>query len=108
VTSSWFFLSTLNYGTRSTTHQIYKNKTGLGTKTTTTNKRNMVKTQLSTHIEAEECHYVTEGEANVMCRNAYHPVASRRGYGWKNATQICTCKRNRYTFISSLVLNIVY
>jgi len=24
VTSSWFFLSTLNYDARSTTHQIYK------------------------------------------------------------------------------------
>jgi len=27
VTPSWFFLSTLNYDARSTTHQIYKNGT---------------------------------------------------------------------------------
>jgi len=29
VTSSWFFLSTLNYDARSTTHQIRNNKLGI-------------------------------------------------------------------------------
>jgi len=34
---------------------VKKNKTGLGTKKTTTDKRNIVKTQIATHTESKEC-----------------------------------------------------
>ena len=66
MASSWFFLSTLNYDARSTTHQIYMNALGVhGGNVATEGLEFFDRTQLQQLPREKECVFVCMREYNT-------------------------------------------